>query len=262
MVFCDSNTETITFANYATVYTGTSPNLECLPTSGGFTSGVLANGIIDDTTMSTHIGILLTAFAANPPTGDNQSDPNEANTFATNSKKLRTALQKEYCYYYVRYVFGLTQVLTAATSSSITAAQTLESANIIVINQSPSITYGSAKTNTVLINKKLNELIQIMQKLQATRWNSLKTGSNSYYSMFNGDTADATTLNGKLKAQQDSLVAQSALLQSGLFNDGVKQAMIDYTVEKNSSSRNLLAVYGFMNIVAVGLLFYIYKASK
>jgi hypothetical protein len=41
-----------------------------------------------------------------------------------------------------------------------------------------------------------------------------------------------------------------------------KQSMIDYTMEKNSSSRNLLAVYGFMNIVAVGLLFYMYKAAK
>ena len=46
------------------------------------------------------------------------------------------------------------------------------------------------------------------------------------------------------------------------FNDDVKQSMIDYTLEKNASSRNLLAVYGFMNIVAVGLLFYMYKASK
>jgi len=261
MGFCDSNTDTITFANYATVYPGTSPNSECLPTAAGFTSGVDATtGIVSDTILSSHITILLATFAANPPTGDNQSDDNAANTFATNSKKLRTALQTEYCYYYKRYVFGLTQVLTeATTNASITSAQSQNAANAVVINSSSSITYGSAKETIVLINKKLNQLIQIMQKLQTTRWNSLNT---SYYNKFNSSTTDSTTLNGQLKAQQDSLKAQSALLQSGLFNDGVKQAMIDYTVEKNSSSRNLLAVYGFMNIVAVGLLFYIYKASK
>ena len=101
-----------------------------------------------------------------------------------------------------------------------------------------------------------------MQKLQAIRFNSLNSGADSYYNKFNSSSEDSTTFNGKLKAQQESLAQQSALLQSGSFNDDVKQSMIDYTLEKNASSRNLLAVYGFMNIVAVGLLFYMYKASK
>jgi hypothetical protein len=42
----------------------------------------------------------------------------------------------------------------------------------------------------------------------------------------------------------------------------LKSAMVDYTVEKNSSSRNLLAIYGFMNIVAAGLIFYLYRTAK
>lgn len=265
MAFCDSNTETITFANFATVYIGTSTNLECLPSSGGFTSGVNATtGIVDDTILTNYIATLLNTFAANPPTSANQSNENQAATFATNAKKLRTALQTEYCYYYVRYKFGLEQVLTAATSqalSSTTVASTT-SADSTIINQTSGITYGSLKTTTVLLNKKLNELIQIMQKLQETRFKSLTGTDDSYYSKFNSSSTDSTTFNGKLKAQQDSLAAQSALLQSGSFNDDVKQSMIDYTLEKNASSRNLLAVYGFMNIVAVGLLFYMYKASK
>lgn len=264
MAFCSSsNTETITFANFATVYTGTSPNLECLPTSGGFTtSAVDATGIVNDDTLKTEITKLLTTFAANPPTSANQSNENQAATFATNATKLRTALQTEYCYYYVRYKFGLEQVLTAAISTALSSSTvTTSNADSTIINQTPSITYGSLKTTTVLLNKKLNELIQIMQKLQETRFKSL-TGPDSYYTIFNSSSTDSTSFNGKLKAQQDSLAAQSKLLQSGSFNDDVKQSMIDYTLEKNASSRNLLAVYGFMNIVAVGLLFYMYKASK
>jgi len=263
--FCSTNAETITFGNFATEYVGTSPNLECLQSSGGFTSGVDSiTGIINDNTLGPHISLLLTTFAANPPTGDNQSNLNAASTFATNSKKLRTALQTEYCYYYKRYVFGLNAVLTAATGTAISATTVTNTnaADLIVINQNPNITYGSAKTTTVLLNKKLNELIQIMQKLQDTRFKSLNTGTDSYYSKFSSSSSDTSSLNGKLKAQQESLAAQSALLQSGSFNDDVKQSMIDYTIEKNSSSRNLLAVYGFMNIVAVGLLFYMYRASK
>jgi len=255
MAFCSSNTETITFANFATVYLGTSPNLECLPTSGGFTSGVnAATGIVNDDTLNTEITKLLTTFAANPPTSANQSNENQAATFATNSKKLRTALQTEYCYYYKRYVFGLTQVLNTAKEASAITESTA------IVGSNPSITYNSAKITTQTINSKLNQLIQIMQKLQETRFKSLTGTDDSYYSKFSSSAANS--LNGKLQAQQESLAAQSALLQSGSFNDDVKQSMIDYTLEKNSSSRNLLAVYGFMNIVAVGLLFYIYKASK
>jgi hypothetical protein len=257
MAFCDSNTETITFANFATVYVGTSTNLECLPTSGGFTSGVdPTTGIVNDTILTNYITTLLTTFAANPPTSTNQSNANQASTFATNAKKLRTALQTEYCYYYKRYVFGLTQVLNTAKEASAITELTA------IVGSNPSITYNSAKITTQTINSKLNQLIQIMQKLQTIRFNSLNTGTDSYYSKFNSSSTDSTSFNGKLKAQQDSLAAQSALLQSGSFNDDVKQSMIDYTLEKNSSSRNLLAVYGFMNIVAVGLLFYMYKASK
>jgi hypothetical protein len=258
MAFCSSNTETISFTNFATVYTGT----ECLQTSGGFTSGVV-NGIVDPTILNDHITLLLTTFAAIPPTSANQSNENQAATFATNAKKLRTALQTEYCYYYVRYKFGLEQVLTAATSQALSSTTVLDitsADSTIITGSTPATSYGSAKTTTVLLNKKLNELIQIMQKLQETRFKSLTGTDDSYYSKFSSSSADS--LNGKLKAQQVSLAAQSALLQSGSFNDDVKQSMIDYTLEKNASSRNLLAVYGFMNIVAVGLLFYMYKASK
>ena len=262
MSFCSRNTETITFTNFAKVYPVTDVNKECLPTEGGFTTGV-TNGIVSDNDLNTHITRLLTTFAANPPTSSTQSEPNTAATFATNAKKLRTALETEYCYYYVRYRFGLEQVLTAATSqalSSATVTNTSSADNTTITGSTPATTYGSAKDTTILLNKKLNELIQIMQKLQAIRFASLNSGADSYYSKFSSSSADS--LNGKLKAQQESLKTQSALLQSGSFNDDVKQSMIDYTLEKNASSRNLLAVYGFMNIVAVGLLFYMYKASK
>jgi hypothetical protein len=50
-------------------------------------------------------------------------------------------------------------------------------------------------------------------------------------------------------------------LQNSEMETNAKSAMIDYTVEKNSSSRNLLAIYGFMNIVAVGMLVYLYRAA-
>ena len=144
MSFCDSNTETITFANFATVYPVSDVNKECLPNTGaGFSSSVVTNGIVSDTELTNHITTLLTTFAANPPTSSTQSEPNAASTFATNSKKLRTSLQTEYCYYYVRYVFALNQVLTAATSqalSSATVTTTSAADNTPITGSTPSTT--------------------------------------------------------------------------------------------------------------------------
>lgn len=37
--------------------------------------------------------------------------------------------------------------------------------------------------------------------------------------------------------------------------------MMEYSVEKNRSARNLLALYGFLNLTAVGLLIYIYRSK-
>jgi hypothetical protein len=69
-------------------------------------------------------------------------------------------------------------------------------------------------------------------------------------------------LNSNLDTMRTQLIAHSTQLQSASLETDVQTAMIDYTLEKNASSRNLLAVYGFMNIVAVGLLFYLYRSSK
>jgi hypothetical protein len=37
--------------------------------------------------------------------------------------------------------------------------------------------------------------------------------------------------------------------------------MMEYSAEKNRSARNLLALYGFLNLSAVGLLIYIYRSK-
>ena len=42
----------------------------------------------------------------------------------------------------------------------------------------------------------------------------------------------------------------------------IKKEMVKYTEEKARHSDNLLKLYGFLNIVVVGLLVYIYKASS
>ena len=92
-----------------------------------------------------------------------------------------------------------------------------------------------------------------MKTLVNSRLNTL----NTYY----GEKG-VNKLNADLDDTRSKLMAHSEKLQKNDMESDIQAAMIDYSLEKNSSSRNLLAVYGFMNIVAVGLLFYLYKNTN
>ena len=278
-------------------YSPSSPNIECLPQGGeGFSSTAFdSKGNILDSSAESHITALLTTAKALPPlvdtttgslkssttstTGMPNAQPetpeNLAATFSTKAKELRASFINEYCFYHAAYVFALKELLTAATNQAFvdqTQGKILSSkpirTEVTTDGTTVIILYGglTGTGNTIaptglmghvyILNSKLNQMIQLMQKLQSVRLSSLNT---NYYGVFSGPNS---TLNQPLSDVQRKLEDVSKTLTKGDFEMSAKQSMIDYTLEKNSSSRNLLAVYGFMNIVAVGLLFYMYKAAK
>jgi hypothetical protein len=142
-------------------------------------------------------------------------------------------MQAEYCWYYNRYIWALDYVLTNAAQSG------------AVID--PAVKSGTAELNT-----KLNNILLVMKAAVNSRMNLL----NGFY------TNDINSQNSELNTARQRLVEHSEILRKNDLQSDVQAAMVDYSVEKNSSSRNLLAVYGFMNIVAVGLLFYLYTNTK
>jgi hypothetical protein len=88
--------------------------------------------------------------------------------------------------------------------------------------------------------------------------NSRMTSLRNYY----GRDSGVNQVNTYLDTTRTDLLVHSKLLKNMSMEKDLKSAMVDYTVEKNSSSRNLLAIYGFMNIVAAGLIFYLYRTAK
>jgi len=234
--FCSTNTEVITISTYTAKYSGTS----CLPGGNGFPSGSISNGIIDKTAMEAHITKLLDDQKAIAPRKIEQlEEMNPAEDFAKRSAAVRDNINKEYCFYYVRYTFILREILMlAATQDSSQLGDA----------------YITKKNNTTGLNSKLNQILQIMQALVNSRILSLK----EYY----GTDTGANQINKYLDTTRTDLLTHSTLLKNKAMEKDLKSAMVDYTVEKNSSSRNLLAIYGFMNIVAAGLIFYLYRSSK
>lgn len=270
---------------YDTLYKTAYPNAyECLPNAGaGFSQSTDYNsdGTVKTASLDTQISIILTAKSANVPeqssiTADVGGEA-QAQLFATNAKVVRDALLAEYCYYSVCYLFALEKLLDVASNVNVDPSNnfaynndgTISPTTVIYTASGVSKTYGSITVSGTTVtatglmgdvynlNSKLNQLIQLIQRLQIKRYDDLNT---KFYTAFS--STDSTSLNTMLSTTKTNLMAQSDKLKNGDFEMNVKQSMIDYTLEKNASSRNLLAVYGFMNIVAVGLLFYMYKASK
>lgn len=236
--FCSENKDIITDSNYTQKFPGTS----CLPGGTGFpSSAISSSGIINKSALDQHIKTLLDNQKAVAPLSIRQlQEMDPAADFAKSAAQLRASINTEYCFYYKRYIYILHVILTMAateTSARLTAAD-----------------YVTKKNNTEGLNSRLNQILQIIQALVNSRLSSLRT----YY----GTDTGVNQANSYLDTTRRDLLNHSKLLKNKAMEKDLKSAMVDYTVEKNSSSRNLLAIYGFMNIVAAGLIFYLYRTSK
>jgi hypothetical protein len=235
--FCSGNTEKITDSNYNNSYSSTGKT-SCLPNGGsGFSTS--ENGVVNTATVDAHVVTLLSKKNAVAPDVLLPRDTRPAQQYATNSAALRQDILNEYCFYYKRYIYILNDILMIAATTN---------------KNNLNSDYTTKKSNTELLNSKLNQILQILQSLNNSRVNSLK----SYYNIDKG----INQLNSELDTTRQQLIEHSRILKNASMEKDIKGAMVDYTIEKNSSSRNLLAIYGFMNIVAISLIFYLYRSVK
>lgn len=240
--FCSENTELITDANYMEKYS-TGSKISCLPHNGNGFSSVENNGMVNKSELDRHVTALLAKANAEAPGSVSSSDASKKSTsipsaFAENSAKLRKDITTEYCFYYKRYIYVLHDILMSAAT---------------LTEGSKPPDYIKKKENTEKLNGKLNQILQVLQSLVNSRLTTLK----GYY----GPNSGVNELNSELNTTRNELIKHSTLLKNTELEKDARAAMIDYSVEKNQSSRNLLAIYGFMNIVAVGLVFYLYRSQ-
>jgi hypothetical protein len=232
--FCDefqsTDTMSLTKQNVTATYSG---NQTCIPS----TTVINSDGTVNSAALNSWVETLLTNTNAKPINSANPQfggQENPAGDFASKSKVLRENIKKEYCFYYKRYIWAMQKILTDATNSSRPVDPVLKEA-------------------AQSLNTKLNTILLVMKALVNSRLNTLET----YY----GDRG-VNRLNGDLDNARRNLKDHSEQLQKNDMNTDIQSSMIEYSLEKNSSSRNLLAIYGFMNLVALGLLFYLYKNTK
>jgi hypothetical protein len=164
-----------------------------------------------------------------------------ANSKTSVSYDLLYSLNYEYCYWVkvYRVILGdymLTTNSPAGTPASFTAANKTEQQRKL-INQLNAI------------NLRLVDITAITTKIATTQTAALATMNasvNSFLTNIQGNT--------------ERLNTQGAELSSADVQSKLRSRMLDYSEEKNAYANQLLSLYGFANLIALGLLFYIYKS--
>ena len=159
------------------------------------------------------------------PTQQNQ--PEAVQTFLQH-------IHKEYQFYSVRYQCALDKLFKMISNESQPSMDNEKRALQI----------------TVILNHRLNDLTQIINEITKYMLSSSTKMKK-----------DISKFNDTIQQQQQKLESQNALISSTEASAKIKKQMVKYTEEKTRRTDNLLKLYSVLNIVALGLLVYIYKAA-
>lgn len=210
---------------------------------GGSNPGVLPaapNGSSDrddkgkllQTTISTIITNLKNIGVIPSPSG---SPPD---VFVQKQQALIQNLQAEYCFYESRYKYALDKLFTAISSGYLSGTPE---------NKASVQSYLS---KTKILNIRLNDLTQIMNGITENMLSTSDSIAN-----------EIAEFNKRIKMQKEKLDAQNKIINTGEATTNIRKEMVKYNEEKGRYTDNLLNLYSFLNIVALGLLVYVYKAA-
>ena len=158
--------------------------------------------------------------------------------FDIDMKILQENISKEYNYYNCRYAYCLKKLLTE-------------------IGNTPTNTDNINKylDLTVNFNTNINDLLQIMDQINTYMMTIYTDNENNLKSniLVNGDPS-IEKLRTDFKNQRSMLSGENATTK-------LRKEMVKYTEEKARYTDNLLKMYSVLNIVALGLLVYVYKSA-
>lgn len=148
-------------------------------------------------------------------------------------------VQAEYCFYDARYKYSLNKLFTAINNG--------------YINNTPDTQAVIQKylTSTQALNRRLNDLTQITNAVTEYMLSSTSDLEQEIRSF----EKQITELQGKL-------LEQNKLISSNQAVSELNKQMVKFTEQKAKYSNNLLGLYSFLNVVALGLLVYVYKSAS
>jgi hypothetical protein len=207
-----------------------------------YPGGVGSDALVPDATtgrvsvslLQAHVNTLESAGVLKPRPKIEVGKEFETNMDAliANDAALYAKLQAEYCYYEQRYRYSLRNFLTKATSrnpADNTAAQTM-------------------LQNTKLLNLRLNSVLEVMNYIAQSR-----------VDVVNMNKEDINTRNADINQKMDRLRSTYTMLSKENVVINTQKEAVRYTEEKNNYTSNQIALWAAMNVVALGVIFYVYR---
>jgi ElaB/YqjD/DUF883 family membrane-anchored ribosome-binding protein len=197
------------------------------------------NGLLTSAAVKAQVGVLSNSgIVPVPPTASTTSDEAVA-TYLQKDKTMMANIRAEYCFYESRYKYSLQQLISKLQAG---------------YNKNDT---GNSQTiqrylqTTQVLNQKLNDITQITAGIAELRRQSAKTNNK-----------EIEQLSASMDAKAKQLQKQSEILsgQEGAAN--LYKDMMRYTKEKVRATDNLLSLYSFMNIFALGMLVYVYMSME
>jgi len=198
-----------------------------------------SNGILTVSSVATIISSLKTANALPILSNDKQKDTTSVNQYERAIDTFMKNAQAEYNFYNALYKIALEKLFSSIRNGYSNPSPD-NTANVTT-------NLGHAKK----LNIKLNDLVQI-----------LKGASDDMVASSAVMKAKIDKMNEDVKHIKTQLNRQGEIIKSSQGVTKINKEMMKYTEEKGRYTDNLLKMYSFLNIVAFGLLIYIYRAAN
>ncbi len=221
---CQTNTA-LTDTDLQTIY-GNGVQQGILPAEPYQQSDREANGMLKETTIQQIITTLKSKGVISINSDEKQ-------------KALLVNLQDEYCFYDARYKYSLQKLLTS-----------IQQVYVENSTQNQQIMYNYLDS-TRKLNQRLNDLAQVSNGISN---DMLKTATSL--------KSQISSFNKNIKEKQQKLEKQNKTLSSQEAIEKLNREQVKFTEEKARYTNNLLKTYSFLNIVALGLLVYIYRSAS
>jgi ribosomal protein S15P/S13E len=228
-----------------------SPTSECTLSGTGYKSiiGIISaktglsrdeNGQLSDATS------IINSINICKPTNETKYDGAAADACAANDSQFIKGVKNEYDYYYELYKHAIRQLVTVLSIPVSTPVATKIPG--WTNNQEAIDTYKSA---AIALNQNVNDLIYVIDQIAQIR----RTQNIPFL------TQRVNQLDNSLQKQQEDLMRQRELLSKENQNQMLlMKEMEAYSRHKSKYNNNMLMVYAFLNISALGLLFYVYRS--
>ena len=200
------------------------------------------NGLIRDSDIRGIVQSLKSrgVIPLNPP---NTTKPADLDKFLEADKAFVQGVKTEYCYYNERYVWAINQLFGALVGPN--------GQNYTTVTTGQQETIKMYLKQSVQLNQTLNDITKIVKGISDSRVADIK-----------GLNTAVTKLNAELANTEQNLAAQNEILSKGNDTSKLYKEMEKYSRQKNRYNGNMLMLYSFLNITALGLLLYVYRSAS